>query len=290
LDEETGLYYYGARYYDARVSLWLITDPLQEKYTGMSTYAYAALNPVKYIDPLGTEPTTEEAQAIASHVYGNKPDDILLGGWKVSQRMGDIPYNDPNSGLNSALYERSKDGKTEYTYAFAGSVTASDWKNNATQTWGESSQYDLAVKNADLISQELKNFGDELSFVGHSLGGGLAAASAYATGGNAITFNAAGLSPFSIAKYGENANSAKIDAQIMLSDPLNLFQTLFGYSLLKADGNRTYVMPKNFQSVINGHSIDNMYKSSPSITERISQAIQAIEGKVREIIYQSMTP
>ena len=28
LDEETGLYYYGARYYDPRVSLWLSTDPL----------------------------------------------------------------------------------------------------------------------------------------------------------------------------------------------------------------------------------------------------------------------
>ena len=27
LDEETGLYYYGARYYDPRTSLWLSTDP-----------------------------------------------------------------------------------------------------------------------------------------------------------------------------------------------------------------------------------------------------------------------
>jgi len=34
LDEETGLYYYGARYYDPRVSLWLGVDPLAEKYPG----------------------------------------------------------------------------------------------------------------------------------------------------------------------------------------------------------------------------------------------------------------
>jgi len=31
LDEETGLYYYGARYYDPRTSVWLGADPLQEK-------------------------------------------------------------------------------------------------------------------------------------------------------------------------------------------------------------------------------------------------------------------
>jgi RHS repeat-associated protein len=55
LDEETGLYYYGARYYDARISLWLSTDPLQEKYPNISTYAYTFQNPIRYIDPSGME-------------------------------------------------------------------------------------------------------------------------------------------------------------------------------------------------------------------------------------------
>jgi RHS repeat-associated protein len=36
LDEETGLYYYGARYYDSRVSVWLGIDPMGEKYPDMS--------------------------------------------------------------------------------------------------------------------------------------------------------------------------------------------------------------------------------------------------------------
>lgn len=30
-DEETGLYYYGARYYDPKQSLWMSGDPLGEK-------------------------------------------------------------------------------------------------------------------------------------------------------------------------------------------------------------------------------------------------------------------
>ena len=38
LDEETGMYYYGARYYEPRISLWMSTDPLQEKYENISPY------------------------------------------------------------------------------------------------------------------------------------------------------------------------------------------------------------------------------------------------------------
>ena len=55
LDEETGLYYYGARYYEPRTSVWLSTDPMQEKYPGFSTYVYTFNNPVMFIDPDGRE-------------------------------------------------------------------------------------------------------------------------------------------------------------------------------------------------------------------------------------------
>ena len=53
LDNETGLYYYGARYLDPTGAMWLSVDPLFEKYAGMSPYNYCAGNPVKYIDPDG---------------------------------------------------------------------------------------------------------------------------------------------------------------------------------------------------------------------------------------------
>lgn len=55
LDEETGLYYYGARYYDPKTSVWISVDPLAEKYPNMSSYVYCADNPVKYIDPDGKD-------------------------------------------------------------------------------------------------------------------------------------------------------------------------------------------------------------------------------------------
>ena len=55
LDSETGLYYYGARYYNPRVSVWYGVDPLAEKYPSWSPYNYALDNPIKYIDPDGRD-------------------------------------------------------------------------------------------------------------------------------------------------------------------------------------------------------------------------------------------
>ena len=55
-DEETGLYYYGARYYDPRLSLWISTDAKQEENLNVSTYIYTFNNPIKYQDPDGNLP------------------------------------------------------------------------------------------------------------------------------------------------------------------------------------------------------------------------------------------
>ena len=56
LDEETGFYYYGARYYDPKISIWMSVDPLAEKYPGISPYAYCLNNPINLVDPDGREP------------------------------------------------------------------------------------------------------------------------------------------------------------------------------------------------------------------------------------------
>jgi RHS repeat-associated protein len=65
LDEETGNYFFGKRYYDPRISIWLSTDPLQEKYPHISTYAYTFQNPIKYVDPNGKEPIKSQAVSLS---------------------------------------------------------------------------------------------------------------------------------------------------------------------------------------------------------------------------------
>ncbi len=50
-----GNYYYGARYYDPKISVWLSVDPLADEYPSLSPYNFVANNPIMLIDPTGLE-------------------------------------------------------------------------------------------------------------------------------------------------------------------------------------------------------------------------------------------
>lgn len=75
LDEESGLYYYGSRYYDSRTSVWESSDPLWElpDEVNKSPYAYVVNNPVTYYDYDGRGKINMTAKAAA---YMTRPFDI----------------------------------------------------------------------------------------------------------------------------------------------------------------------------------------------------------------------
>ena len=54
-DTETGLSYFGSRYYSSDLSIWLSVDPMSDKYASLSPYVYCANNPIKLVDPNGEE-------------------------------------------------------------------------------------------------------------------------------------------------------------------------------------------------------------------------------------------
>jgi RHS repeat-associated protein len=226
LDDETGFYYYGARYYDPRISIWASVDPLAEKFVAHSPYNYCFNNPVRYNDPTGMEPTPYEAALMADDVYTNKG--ILAGGWNRSS-IGSLDRNQKN-GLQAQMYQRTTDsGEIEYAYVYAGTDPGSwpDWKNNAQQVLALSSQYDDAEYLAKTMDAYFKKNGGtaELTFVGHSLGGGLANYSSLVTGRNSITFNPAWISTFSLYK---NHKKGKRNNWVHESDPLNGMQQTLG--------------------------------------------------------------
>ncbi|MGK3963945.1 SpvB/TcaC N-terminal domain-containing protein [Sorangium sp. So ce1667] len=67
LDQATGLYYFGARYYDPRMSAWLSPDPILDEYMqggpgagvfnpgNLGLYSYTLNNPVNLVDPDGRQ-------------------------------------------------------------------------------------------------------------------------------------------------------------------------------------------------------------------------------------------
>ncbi len=52
LDQTTGLYYYGYRYYDPLTGRWPSRDPIMEN-GGLNLYGFVGNNPVGWIDILG---------------------------------------------------------------------------------------------------------------------------------------------------------------------------------------------------------------------------------------------
>jgi len=81
LDEETGYYYFGARYYDPKVSVWVSTDPAlqnslksnkkEEKNMVYSSklfnnYIYSSYNPISMIDPDGKKDYEFHADTVLS--------------------------------------------------------------------------------------------------------------------------------------------------------------------------------------------------------------------------------
>jgi len=68
-DWETGLYYFGARYYSPSLGNWLNRDPLGEQ-GGLNLYGFAVNSPVTFFDPNGSE-----ANTVSSTIAG------LSGAW-----------------------------------------------------------------------------------------------------------------------------------------------------------------------------------------------------------------
>ena len=79
-DEETGLYYYGARYYDPRLSLWMSTDPKELQYPSVNTYCYVTNNPLKIKDPDGRYILFINGLRL---VHGNSDQIPAFGGFKI---------------------------------------------------------------------------------------------------------------------------------------------------------------------------------------------------------------
>ena len=189
LDRMHGLdwYDYGARMYDAALTRWTAMDPLCEKCPWATPYGYCLNNPIKYVDLQGKRPSWYEAALIAKHVYGDAVN--LRGGWKL---YGDIVKR--KNGMQFGIYYRQlPKGKMDYVLAFAGTNDMEDLGLDIRQALGsmDISQYGNAKEFGEKFANAYSD--GERTFVGHSLGGGLAAMASLSTEVPAITFNPAAL-------------------------------------------------------------------------------------------------
>jgi RHS repeat-associated protein len=117
LDPETGLYYYGARYYDPVLSRWISADPILGEYLpnqldkrqlekdwkpernlpgmggvfkslNLGLYSYAHYNPLKFVDPLGL---ATDSLPPTNSVLGVPDPNIMRGVPTGNVTIGQIP-------------------------------------------------------------------------------------------------------------------------------------------------------------------------------------------------------
>jgi len=103
-DEETGMYYYGARYYEPRLSLWMSTDPLEEEYPNITTYGFCHNNPLILIDPDGMgDYFNEKGIWLGSD---GKNDNKVFAAQNVSKSKSGLVNDAKNAKLLNISYDK----------------------------------------------------------------------------------------------------------------------------------------------------------------------------------------
>ena len=117
LDEETGLYYYGARYLDPAGARWLSADPMLEKYMGMSPYNYCAGNPVKLVDPDGRNWVMRDVDG-ATEVYYDR--NVTSQKDLSNDKYGAVMLEDGASLVGYTFYNDHQDNKNGKVFNASG--------------------------------------------------------------------------------------------------------------------------------------------------------------------------
>ena len=100
LDQETGLYYYGARYMNPVTSLWYGVDPLAEKYVEIGSYIYCHNNPIILFDPDGMEDKDKKTKALeAISLFEHTKTETVFKNIPKEQFIRDLrnQINNPNT-------------------------------------------------------------------------------------------------------------------------------------------------------------------------------------------------
>jgi hypothetical protein len=151
------------------------------------------------------------------------------------------------------------------TLAFKGTemTSFSDWENNLKQGANMESPY---YKRAVNMGEKLRENSLPMDVAGHSQGGGLCAAASSASGKDCWSFNAAGLHPETVKRYGGTPQPSEVHAYYVKGEILTILQSVL--PLPEAAGTP--------------YALDG--KGSPVSKHFISQVINGIEKQKQEDI------
>jgi len=239
---------------------------------------------------------TDTQQVNSAIVYGQlaragyRGRAITLPSWRL------IPgqeYRNAATGFHAKVFQNRVTG--EVVLSFAGTDDANDAKQDVKQGAGKlTEQYTTAV---NLAGQLKRRYGKRLTLVGHSLGGGLAAAAAIVNSIPAWTFNPASVHPNTVGGY-KNLRRARrfVNAFFLEGEFLHITEGLMGVPSINY-GNAFVIPDLLGTNIINGHFMDNVIASlqahlttlnSPSIVDRINNLNNTQNNRLQRQLYDEL--
>ncbi len=230
---------------------------------------------------------------IATNVYNDPTDGdnaTLIDGWKQADypiiaelKRKNVQFDDIRADFYSQLYQRTdpKTNQTEYAYAIRGTDSFEDLIANGRQILGSADQYNLAFSNTQKIDAFFKALGKKVTFIGHSLGGGMASLAGLLTGRPTVTFNAAGLSiGTKLSKGVVNKTSGNIKAYIVKDELIDFLQKTI---LLKTEGQIKELQADELYDGANMYLRYQLHRMSSVIKGIINECARgAINSSVRK--------
>jgi len=146
-DEETGLYYYGFRYYAAWLCRFVSVDPLAGKFPFYTPYQYTGNNPVTFTDLDGRETTDNDTTG--SSVNGQQ------NNYSQTTHTPITDANGTTTGLTTETNSAIKNEDGSYTLSHKWSTWYFNEEGNGEEfSSGEGS---LTVNSTDLLDQKWKD-------------------------------------------------------------------------------------------------------------------------------------
>ena len=166
-DSETGLSYFGSRYYSSDLSIWLSVDPMSGKYPHQSNYVYCSNNPLKMIDPNGEDEWEVNESGYIRRIHNNKPDKLYAvsgtrkGEW--GERNSDVKPLDVDKSImstfqsqeeNTSLSALGNREKMNNLFDFLADNTNVEWTQISVHD-ADGNNYDYLTTSHDNIKTEL---------------------------------------------------------------------------------------------------------------------------------------
>ena len=166
-DSETGLSYFGSRYYSSDLSIWLSVDPMAVKYPHQSNYVYCGNNPLKVIDPNGEDEWEVNQSGYVRHIQNDKPDRLYavygFGKDRWGKRKPDVEPLKVDKSIMKTMDSRNK----YTTFSVQNNRAKMDelfdfFADNTDVEWTQLSIHDDFENQYDYLSTSHENINSDL--------------------------------------------------------------------------------------------------------------------------------